>query len=335
MPSKTKKITASIAIAERLSSPERDDGLVIALFLERSRLRSPATARVYRQAITRFLAWHGGPLESVQYGDLVGFQSAPRGAGGLGGFAPATQARHLATLRSLFGLAVEIGYLTRNPTKLLVSPRSTTKQQPWLNAEELAMMLRAGSDMAEQAGGGWALIHAMRDRAISALACTTGCRSAELSCLSWSDFYRDPKGRIGATIHGKGSRIREVKILPVVWDIIADYRRAMGRPVTLKDSDPRPLFVNRHGGRLSPLGIARAVALIAKRGGMERRVTPHAIRRGVATASLAGGASLRQVQAQLGHASIGTTQRYLMLAEGLEETAADYLAAIVAASRLG
>jgi site-specific recombinase XerD len=70
------------------------------------------------------------------------------------------------------------------------------------------------------------------------------------------------------------------------------------------------LFINSRGGRLTERGIEWIIEGYAERGGIARRITPHAFRHSFATHLVGRGADIRVVQELLGHASVSTTQVY-------------------------
>jgi len=102
---------------------------------------------------------------------------------------------------------------------------------------------------------------------------------------------------------GKGGKER---IVPMGDGAVAAVRRWLAeRPA----ADEAALFLNARGGRLSDRSMRRIVREVGQAGGLAR-LHPHALRHSCATHMMDGGADLRGIQEQLGHASLSTTQRY-------------------------
>lgn len=155
-----------------------------------------------------------------------------------------------------------------------------------------------------------------RDRALLELLYATGMRSAELRSLDVAaviPFCRQ------LPITGKGNRLRTVFFGRPAAEELAKYihwaRPQISRP------GQNALFVSYRGTRLSARGLQKMVSKYAPRAG----ITPHTFRHSFATHLLEEGASLRHVQALLGHSSIATTQIYLH--PSLDHIQQSYLAA--------
>ncbi len=81
------------------------------------------------------------------------------------------------------------------------------------------------------------------------------------------------------------------------------------------------LWIDQHGGRLSPSGISGGIRRLAARGELGR-IHPHQFRHSCASDLLEEGIRLPEIQRLLGHESITTTVRYLQVADPQRHEAA-------------
>ena len=95
------------------------------------------------------------------------------------------------------------------------------------------------------------------------------------------------------------------------WEAIEAYLPK--RAELLGGAKRGPLFVNKHGRRISDRSIRRKLDKYLAISGIGTHVSPHALRHSFATHMLNAGADLRSVQEMLGHQSLSTTQIYTHL----------------------
>ena len=147
---------------------------------------------------------------------------------------------------------------------------------------------------------------AMRDRALVELLYGAGLRVSEAVGLVKASV--DLEGRI-VRVFGKGGKERLVPLGRPAAEALRRYL-AIGRP-HLDRRHRSDLFLNARGGALTRAGAFLILRRLADRAGLEPgRVHPHLLRHSFATHLLEGGADLRSVQEMLGHADVGTTERY-------------------------
>jgi integrase/recombinase XerD len=202
----------------------------------------------------------------------------------------------VAAARAFFKFASaehQIEDLSRN----LELPRRWESLPHSLTVEEMDLILKAPR-LDEPIG--------VRDRAILELFYASGLRLAELPLLQVQDIQWE----LGvARVFGKGNKTR---IVPVGKQALLWIRRYLNeiRPQWENERTGGELFLSIRGTRISRETVARTVRIMARRAGIQKRVTPHMIRHSFATHLLAGGADLRAIQEMLGHSNIDTTQIY-------------------------
>jgi len=207
------------------------------------------------------------------------------------GLARTSVARRLAALRSYYRFLMRRRRVRVNPAQEVRSPRVPKRLPGYLPVDESEALLRA--DFGARRWGA-------RDRAILEVLYATGLRVAELAGLDVDDVdLRD--GTVKVT--GKG---RKERIVPLGRKAIEAVEAYLG------DGHPGtgPLLRNHRGGRLTVRSLHRIVGAWARAAGLSRRVTPHTLRHTFATHLLDAGADLRLIQELLGHARLGTTQKY-------------------------
>jgi integrase/recombinase XerC len=276
----------------------------IARFLQYLRVERNAsqyTTKSYREdlgALAEYLAEaRGGTCPSpgeITILELRGYVAALHESG----YANATIARRLASLRSFFRFGQREGWTKTNPAKPLRNPRKGRSLPHFLAAEDIGRLLEAPPPGKP---------HGLRDRAILETMYSAGLRVSELVALRDGDL--DFAAGV-LRVRGKGRRER---LSPIGSYAVAALRRWL-RLRKLHVREPcgpeAPVFVNRFGRRLTTRSVARMLEKYLKITGLDQRTTPHSLRHSFATHLLDRGADIRSVQELLGHKSLVTTQIY-------------------------
>lgn len=259
-----------------MSSTIRTDDELVRLWLAG---RPPATWRAYAADVERFAVHVGKNTKRVGYADVVSFLAS------LAEAAPATRARRLAAVKSLFRFAYRTGYIADDPARLVRTPRVD---------DRLATRLLTDAEVTAVA----AETQPGRDRTLVELLYRSGIRISEAVGLRWSDL-----GRCWIVVRGKGNKTRTVVMPKAVVDMLSKLRRPEAR-------DEDPIFTNRRGGALSSR-YARTIVNRASQEALGTPISPHALRHAHASIALSRGCPLHVVRASLGHANVSTTSRYL------------------------
>ncbi len=268
--------------------------------------KRPGTARVYGPVVEEFCDAMGKPLADVTPADARQWLSQWDGQ------KPATQARKIRTLRSLYRHGQAVAGWPINPFYSLRDPDVP---------EQLAERIPPPDAV-------WALMaaaHAAGPRidAIVTFIFGTGCRISELVAATWGDIERTADGH---WVWHVATRTPATP-LPLRAEVVAAlgaWRGALGLPTLWADEDATWLFPTADGNPSHPAAVTTAIRRLAEKAGLERAIPAHGLRHAHAGMALEHGAQLPLVQRQLGHRRRTSTERYLN-AVNLPKSSADVL----------
>ena len=255
--------------------------------------RSPRTVDAYRRDLAALHAFREGAVGDATLDELERWVAAMRADG----LAASTIARRVSAVRTYFRHLVLIGARTENPAASLQLPRRARTLPRALSPAETERLIDAATGT---------MPRALRDRALVELMYGAGLRVSEAVGLEKNGVAIEERV---VRVLGKGGKERLVPLGRPAAEAVRRYL-ALGRPHLDRRYRPE-LFLNARGGALTRAGAFLILRKLAERAGLEPgRVHPHLLRHSFATHLLEGGADLRSVQEMLGHADLGTTERY-------------------------
>ncbi len=271
-------------------------------YIENVRQLSVNTVKGYRSdlSVVEERLGSDAPLSNVSTEDLnfciASLSSQGRSA--------ASVNRFIAAVRTFFFYCRKFGYIEKNPALEIRTVKIPKYVPAFLTQDEVSRLCREP--------GANELLWEKRDRAIFEAFYSTGCRVGELVSIKLSDFDYSKKS---AMITGKGGKDRRVYFGKDSREAIGEYvsdRKRRFESEGIRDESGF-LFVNQRGGALTSGGVRYILNRYTGKDGLNRHISPHALRHTFATIMIAGGADIRVVQKFLGHSSISTTQRYTHL----------------------
>jgi len=254
----------------------------------RLRGMSPITQRMYLGCVERFVVYHHrrspqalGEAEIRSFLDhLVVERQLSR----------STQRVHVAAIRFLYEVTLDRAFTVRR----IPFPRRDGERLPViLSVAEVERLLSVPSRPSH--------------RAILMTLYGTGLRVSEVCALVPEDI--DSQRMLIRVREGKGDKDRYVMLSPRLLATFRAYWRRRPRRGPYLFPSPRP------DKPLSRMAVFRSVRRAAHRAGLRKRVSPHVLRHTFATHLLEAGTDIRTIQVLLGHRSIRTTARYLMVSE--------------------
>jgi site-specific recombinase XerD len=166
-----------------------------------------------------------------------------------------------------------------------------------LTEDEVKDLIRACSNRAPTG---------IRNRALIVVLYRSGLRLSEALALKPKDI--NPNTGAITVLHGKGDRKR---VVGLDQGSMAIVMRWVDERSNLGINGRSPLFCTLDGKPLHASYVRTLLHRLGERTGIEKRVHPHALRHSMAFDLMWEGVPVPLIQAQLGHASLATTQRYL------------------------
>lgn len=315
-------------------------------YLAHKRLVANASAGTTRQYASTFAEWRGWLAERglrddlMQWAEQLGrfklhLTTTPIERRGRGQGRTRGEDRvgdMLAAIRSFFRWAVSADLVDERVNKTLyesVRPRGGYEWMETLPDQVMRPVHRVsrtelGAPVAISMGEMQLMLDApglLRDKLLVALIGLEGFRIQETVDLRRSAMHLSNNssqlgcGISGPHIHvrGKGDKKRAVPAPPLV---VTFYAAHLQERMALPAADASDfVLVNLNGGEIgAPMTTSsarRAIARLGRRACLDRHVTPHQFRHGLATRLVENGRPLDEVQKILGHASIETTRRYV------------------------
>lgn len=219
-------------------------------------------------------------------------------------YSAATMARKIATLRSFHKWMEKRTLVSNNPMLMIRTPKQAKRLPKAITVDQVERLLSAPDDRD---------LLGARDRAILETLYSTGIRVSEVVGINRADVNDAGESII---IRGKGRRERVVPLGSHALGALRHYVQMLDGELAKAGlaADPdAPLFVNKHGTRLSSRSVRRKVSKYLTQVGLDPDISPHTIRHSFATHLLDNGADLRSVQELLGHQSLSSTQVYTHL----------------------
>lgn len=218
------------------------------------------------------------------------------------GMAPASIARHSASIKGFHTFLFAESICPHNPAQDLVLPKQPSKLPDVISINQALVLLDQNFEASAKG---------RRDSALLELLYGCGLRASEVCTLNLSDVYLEEEL---LRVRGKGSKERVIPLMGSAKRALTNYLDfGRGLLYTKKggpqSQDSSAVFLNMRGKRISRQTVYDLVSSYGKNVGIED-LHPHTLRHSFASHLLSGGTDLRVLQELLGHSDIATTQIY-------------------------
>ncbi len=327
-------MTADLAILGPDDGDSRVGELVAAWLATK---RSPHTRAAYIRDLAQWAGWlagHGVPLLDADETAAAMWARYLEAAG----IEDSTAARKLTAVSSFYSWCARRGHVRANPVAGLPRPAVDydTSATPGLTRDQaIALLEAADADAGPQAARTAALVSALL---------YTGARVSELLGADIEDLGTDRGHRV-LRVRRKGGKIQALA-LPAPAASRIDAYLAGRDDVTALPAIPggtaaaprrRVLFATGTGARMYRAEVRTRLRRLGRDAGLPEvlvaSLSPHSMRHAFATLNLDAGASLRDLQDAMGHASPRTTRRYDRSRGNLDRSPGYLLAGYISRAR--
>ena len=292
-----------------MSDPKLDDAVARAFYVERfddflalEQGASVQTSRAYKLDIARFVTY--ASVKGANAPAEIGARMLREFVYHLKdlGLSPASIRRNVSAVRTYFKFMLGEGFVVRDPSERLETPKRWRTLPEVLGIEEIEKLLAAPS-LDEPL--------AFRDRAMLELAYGAGLRVSEVTALKVGDI--DSQRMLLRVEQGKGQKDRHALLPPLLLERLRTwwrFARAQGKVLPggylFPGLDPVDSMSTRQ--------LNRAVHEAAIAARIDKRVSMHSLRHAFATHLLEQGENIRTIQVLLGHKKLETTALYTHVA---------------------
>ena len=225
---------------------------------------------------------------------------------------------HLSALSGFCRYLMQQGLLRSNPVKLVTKPKVRKRVPQFYRKDAMEEYFRQSQHYLEEeyhafldewhTKSGKETYSGIIERVIVSTLYSLGLRRSELigMCISDVDF-----GRNVVKVRGKGDKMREIPLVPLLSEEILLYLKAVEVMCGRKRSLKEPLFVTYDGSPLYPAYVDRAVkSALGEVGNIRGQKSPHVLRHSLATELMNEETPLNSIKELLGHSSLAATQVY-------------------------
>ena len=265
-------------------------------------LRAPENTRQgYCEALNQLLQFlaenaPGKTLENVETRDLQRFIQSLRGR------KAATVALRVSAIRSFYKFLIKKRLIKKNPAALLEPPKQEKRLPTFMTIDDVLRLMRpvkSSHTLAEA-----------RSAMILRMFYATGIRISECNGIDLGDLDLD---ECTLRVLGKGSKERVIPFGRNTLPHLQTYLSIRQNYLLAIAAQTGALFISDKGKRFGVENIRKTVNEAVEKLSLDYHVSPHTLRHTFATHLLESGADIRAIQELLGHASLGTTQKYTHL----------------------